>query len=129
VTTYRAVVVSDCLLICLLNYLENPLGAGNYGPIMLEQNSVCVLSFVKPGYPPPDLTYADREVLRSANGCFHCRLLPSVPHISKPHCDIAREYPGDERRGIPPRVACPVAAVTLHEESSGLLASYRTTPY
>jgi hypothetical protein len=58
------------------------------------------LSFVKPDYPLPDLAYADREVLRSANGCFHCRLLPSGP-TWKPHRDIAHECPSDERRGIP----------------------------
>ncbi|KAG2129156.1 hypothetical protein DEU56DRAFT_818094 [Suillus clintonianus] len=61
-------------------------------------------------YPLPDLTYAEREVLRSAGGCFHCRLSPS-DLAWKPH--VARECPGDEQRSIPPRAPRPIAAVIL----------------
>ncbi|KAG1736866.1 uncharacterized protein EDB91DRAFT_1291397 [Suillus paluster] len=69
----------------------------------------------KPAYPLPDLSYAEREALRSAGGCFHCRLSPSDT-TWKPH--IARECPGDQRRGIPscaPHQATTVAAVTIPE--------------
>ena len=51
-------------------------------------------------YPLPDLSYADREALRIAGGCYHCRLTPSSPKW-KPH--NSRNCPGDKSRNIPPR--------------------------
>lgn len=51
-------------------------------------------------YPLPDLSYADREALRVAGGCYHCRLTPSSPKW-KPH--NSRNCPADKSRNIPPR--------------------------
>ncbi|KAG2049037.1 hypothetical protein BDR06DRAFT_1012434 [Suillus hirtellus] len=77
--------------------------------------SVSPVPTSKPAYPLPDLSYAEREALRSVGGCFHCRLLPSDA-AWKPH--LARECPGDVKQEIPPRVPRPattVAAVGIPE--------------
>jgi hypothetical protein len=49
-------------------------------------------------YPLPDLSYAEREALCSAGGCFHCRLSPSDT-TWKLH--IACKCPCDVKCGIP----------------------------
>lgn len=68
----------------------------------------------------PELTPVERERLRSAGGCFHCRLTPSSANW-KPHS--ARNCPGDPAKGVPPRnVPFPsssrVAAVTVDPPAS-----------
>lgn len=71
-------------------------------------------------YPLPDLTYAERESLRSVGGCFHCRLTPISPGW-KTHS--ARNCPGDKSRRIPPRAPLalhPISAIlpeVLHDDS------------
>jgi hypothetical protein len=63
-------------------------------------------------YPLPDLSYAERENLRSVGGCFHCRLT-FVSTGWKNHS--ARNCPGDKSRNIPPR-----APLAMHAISSVL---------
>ncbi|KAG1791880.1 uncharacterized protein HD556DRAFT_1383432 [Suillus plorans] len=77
----------------------------------------------KPAYPLPDLSYAEREALRSVGGCFHCRLSPSDA-VWKPH--IARECPGDVKQGIPPRVPRPATTVAVVGIPEGCKEVYLT---
>ncbi|KAJ6523414.1 hypothetical protein DFH09DRAFT_1096678 [Mycena vulgaris] len=53
------------------------------------------------------LTYAEKEALRAANGCYHCRKTPQTPGWVKHRSDTC---PGDPARGIPPRSAPAVVA-------------------
>lgn len=71
--------------------------------------------------PLPDLTYTEREALRSVGGCFHCHLSPSDP-IWKSH--VAHECPGDERRNIPPRAPQSIAGGALPEGYREVLISH-----
>ncbi|KAG2338502.1 hypothetical protein BDR05DRAFT_951903 [Suillus weaverae] len=71
--------------------------------------------------PLPDLTYAEREALRSVGGCYHCHLSPSDP-TWKPH--VACECPGDKRRNIPPRAPHPITEDTLPEGYREVLISH-----
>ncbi|KAK0458654.1 uncharacterized protein EV420DRAFT_1642998 [Desarmillaria tabescens] len=50
-------------------------------------------------YPLPDLMYAEREALRAADGCFHCRKTPKSPDWNH---HTARNCPGDPAAGIAP---------------------------
>ncbi|KAJ7682826.1 hypothetical protein DFH06DRAFT_1119956 [Mycena polygramma] len=53
------------------------------------------------------LTHADKEALRAAGGCYHCRKTPQTPGWVKHRSDSC---PGDAALGIPPRSASAVVA-------------------
>jgi len=54
------------------------------------------------------LSDAEREVLRNARGCFHCKKTPSSPGWVS---HTSRNCPGDESRGILPRTPLAPTAV------------------
>ena len=59
-------------------------------------------------YALPDLTYAERQTLKAAGGCYHCRKTPA----SKGWLNhLARDCPGDAKNGIPPRKSAPASNV------------------
>ncbi|KAJ7603266.1 hypothetical protein DFH06DRAFT_1151995 [Mycena polygramma] len=53
------------------------------------------------------LTHAEKEVLRAAHGCYHCRKTPQTPGWVKHRSD---NCPGDIAAGIPPRSSPAVVA-------------------
>ncbi|KAJ7274756.1 hypothetical protein C8J57DRAFT_1466688 [Mycena rebaudengoi] len=53
------------------------------------------------------LTYAEKEALRAAQGCYHCRKTPKSPGWVKHRSDSC---PGDVALGIPPRNSPAVVA-------------------
>ncbi|KAJ7206744.1 hypothetical protein C8J57DRAFT_1614652 [Mycena rebaudengoi] len=53
------------------------------------------------------LTYAEKEALRAAQGCYHCRKTPQSPGWVKHRSDSC---PGDSALGIPPRNSPAVVA-------------------
>ncbi|KAJ7207221.1 hypothetical protein GGX14DRAFT_567778 [Mycena pura] len=53
------------------------------------------------------LTHAEKEALRAAGGCYHCRKTPQSPGWVKHRSDTC---PGDSALGIPPRSAPSVVA-------------------
>lgn len=55
-------------------------------------------------YALPEISYADRQNLKSAGGCYHCCKMPSSPGW-RPH--IARNCPGDAAAAVPPRQSNP----------------------
>ncbi|KAJ7187247.1 hypothetical protein C8R46DRAFT_1207206 [Mycena filopes] len=58
-----------------------------------------------PAFVP--LTHAEKESLRAAGGCYHCRKTPQTPGWVKHRSD---NCPGDAALGIPPRSASAVVA-------------------
>ncbi|KAJ7097043.1 hypothetical protein B0H15DRAFT_797777 [Mycena belliarum] len=53
------------------------------------------------------LTYAEKEALRAAHRCYHCRKTPQTPGWVKHRSDSC---PGDSALGIPPRASAHVVA-------------------
>ncbi|KAJ6530660.1 hypothetical protein B0H19DRAFT_1273652 [Mycena capillaripes] len=53
------------------------------------------------------LTHAEKEALRVAHGCYHCRKTPQTPGWTKHRSD---NCPGDAALGISPRLAPAVIA-------------------
>ncbi|TFK58797.1 hypothetical protein BDN72DRAFT_906407 [Pluteus cervinus] len=49
---------------------------------------------------PPELTQTERDTLKAAGGCYHCRRTPTSPGWIR---HSSRDCPGDKSRGIPPR--------------------------
>ncbi|KAJ7648145.1 hypothetical protein B0H17DRAFT_1148107 [Mycena rosella] len=81
------------------------------------------------GFSP--LTYAEKEALRAANGCYHCRKTPQSVSWVKHHSDSC---PGDAALGIPPRsspvvVAAvgPVGFSSVYEEGYTAVAAVLST--
>ncbi|KAJ7734379.1 hypothetical protein B0H14DRAFT_3517142 [Mycena olivaceomarginata] len=58
-----------------------------------------------PAFVP--LSHAEKEALRTANGCYHCHKTPQTPGWVKHRSD---NCPGDAALGIPPRLAPAVVA-------------------
>ncbi|KAJ6495542.1 hypothetical protein C8R47DRAFT_1318370 [Mycena vitilis] len=68
-------------------------------------SSTAMLSSTSRPFLP--LTHADKEALRAAGGCYHCRKTPQTPGWVKHRSDSC---PGDAALGIPPRSASAVVA-------------------
>jgi hypothetical protein len=82
----------------------------------------------KSSSPPfSPLTYAEKEVLRAARGCYHCRKTPQTPGWVQHRSDSC---PGDAALGIPPHSAPAVVAAvgpagfsSLYEEGYKAVAA------
>ncbi|KAF7328541.1 Reverse transcriptase domain-containing protein [Mycena venus] len=78
-----------------------------------------------PAFAP--LTQAEKEALRAANGCYHCRKTPQTPGWIKHRSD---NCPSDAALGIPPHLAPAVVAAvapagfsSLYEDGYGTVAA------
>ncbi|KAJ7035358.1 hypothetical protein C8F04DRAFT_1182514 [Mycena alexandri] len=88
-------------------------------------------SFATPAFAP--LTHTEKEALRAANGCYHCRKTPQSPGWVRHRSD---NCPGDPARGIPPRTAPAVVAAVgpagfsaVYEEGYAPVAAVFPTHY
>ncbi|TFK72235.1 hypothetical protein BDN72DRAFT_836636 [Pluteus cervinus] len=82
---------------------DSMVAEGVTAPRSLPVNSFASSS--KPKVPSsssglPKLTSSEREALKSAGGCYHCRRTPTSPGWVR---HSSRDCPGDKSRNIPPR--------------------------
>lgn len=91
------------------SYRPRPFITGtSSAPSLSSSTSLVTAQTASPmSYALPELTYAERQNLKAAGGCYHCRLTPAsagwIAHF-------ARECPGDPAKGIPPRRSNPSTA-------------------